>query len=181
VEPETGRRWPLAFEGAEPEAVDGGEYAVATVVVPEQDPAAALEIDFTGSWEPVVSGADRQVLGTRMLAGKGAVVFPSVALSVEMVLHIPTERESEHRLVGRTGADRAVATVSSECVPGPVRLEGRGTHQVRLSLGPPDGGSACAVRIEPEFVLVDPTSFHRMAVQLRRLTWSPAETSTASS
>lgn len=176
VEAERGRRWPLRFDRIEPEAVDRGEYVVATVAVPSERPPWAPEVAFTGAWRAPDELPDRQVIRTRMLAGEGAVVLRGFdrPLAVEMVLHVPRSEESGYRLVldeGADGAGEPAVTVTSPCASGPERLVGRGSHRARLVLRPPADGGTCPVRIAPEFVLVDPVSFDRITVQLRRLTW----------
>ncbi|MFP3939184.1 MAG: hypothetical protein ACLF0P_02660 [Thermoanaerobaculia bacterium] len=185
VDPVKGTRWPLAVDGSADGAVDAaggppgepvdrGEYAVATVVVPEGDEGRGVEVVFEGAWSPVEVGSDRQVLATRMLNGQGTLVFRGLTepLPVQMVLRVPDASGGPARLVSRTGSEVPTVVVASECAREPVRLTGWGSHSVRLRLRPAGGAGECVVRLEPDFALIDPETLQRSAVQLRRLTWT---------
>lgn len=177
VEPAAERRWFLAFEGREVEAVDRGEYAVATVTVPRHPGADGPEVHFSGSWHPPAPGSDRQVLTTRMLADEGALELRGMGgpMEVGMDLRIPTEDEGEYRVVSEEGAGEPSVIVSSDCSREPVRIAGRGGHRVHLNLRPAPGEDRCTVLFAPDYVLFDPVTFFRATVQLRRLTWAPGE------
>src|SRR5262249_10180534 len=63
-----GYRWPL---DAGPD-IGTREYSVATVLVPPGE-AGKPRFDFSGGWEPPVSGQDQQILARRWLAGDGTI------------------------------------------------------------------------------------------------------------
>jgi len=183
VDAGSGQRWPLRFAEPGPEEgpveVDRAEYQVATVVVPADDAGAggaAPRVSFEGPWRPPSRVDDRQLLATRMLTADGALVLRGVTepLTVEMVLRIPNEEETGYRLVTEGGSAPPTATVRSTCAREPTEIAGSGSHEVRLMLRPPADGDECTVRIAPGYVYVDPTTFDRIALELRRLTWMPA-------
>ena len=169
-DPASGRRWPLAVDGAE---VDDQEYVVATVEVPEE-PESAPEATFTGDWHPVGPSGDRQIFASRWLGDEGALEFSHLAgpLAVAMSLDLPDQGDARHRMVLAEGASSPELTVASECTEETLRLAAWGRGDLRLTLVPPAGASTCAVRLAPNFVHLDLVDLSRSSVKLDRLTWN---------
>lgn len=124
-----GSRWPLDAGGPD---VGRWEYQGATVVVPGGR-GTAPRFDFSGDWEPLVPGADQQVLGRRWLKGPGSIRVSEIegTGSVRLLLNIPENGPKE-------------IEISNGCQPGRTERLGPGHHW--LSLGGRAG--ACALRFE---------------------------------
>jgi len=167
-DPGDGHRWPLETDAP---AVDDGEYAVATVVVPPASPGPGLA--FEGSWWPAEPGADRQVLARRWLKESGRVVVSDLRGPARLgfALRIP-EPGAGGRLVLREGATRPVVAVSSSCATGPVSVEGPGEHRVALELHPGEDGR-CVVDLAASFAVVDLETLRSRSAGLERLTVDP--------
>lgn len=173
-----GRRPPLDAAGRE---VDEGEYAVARVEVPPP-PVGGPRLNLEEGWEPADGDAGRQTPGLRWLRGDGALEIGGLSgpLDVVLTLRLPAPDEVPGAaLVPDEGATSAPsATVTPACGAAPVRL-GPGTHEVEIALRPAPGERACAIAIDPDFVYLDPVSLRRIAVELRRVVWSPGEAAPA--
>lgn len=168
-----GRRPPLVAAGRE---VDEGEYAMARVEVPPP-PVGGPRLDLTDGWEPAGGDADRQLLGARWLRGEGALEVGGLSgpLDLVLTLRLPAPGEMTAALVPEEGSGEAPsATVTPACGAAPVRL-GPGTHEVEIALRPAPGERACTIAIDPDFVYLDTQSLRRIAIELRRVVWSPVE------
>lgn len=170
---ESGQRWLLEVPGRE---VDQGEYAVARVEVPPPPAQAGPEVAFSEGWLPLEPTGDRQLFAVRWLgAGEGWITLSGLdaPTTLALTVEIPRLEGAGLRLLLDEGTDVPRVTLTSECGGEVCTLEGLGRHEVALTLVPPEPGGRCAVRIEPQFVLLDEATFSRRTVLLEKLLWYP--------
>lgn len=179
----TGRRWPLATSGEE---VDGREYAVATVTVPEEGEHVPMFF-FSPSWLPIEAGTDVQVLGRRWLSGEGVIRLAEIAEPgvLWLSLRIPEPEAAVEELVLSEGASQPGVRVRSNCGDVDVMVSGFGRYEVEVPVRPsvPTGEEAdpeaaptlpseCEVQVIPDFHLVSIETLASKSVALDVLGWS---------
>src|SRR5262249_50765136 len=111
------------------------EYSVATVLVPPGE-AGKPRFDFSGGWEPPVSGQDQQILAQRWLAGDGTIRVGGAEgiESVRLLVHVPPRGSGD-------------VLVSERCEEAPRRRLSAGNHWVSVGRTQPTA-SACEIRLE---------------------------------
>jgi hypothetical protein len=171
-----GHRWQLRTPGRE---VDRAEYAVATVRVPA-DVDTTPRVRFSSNWRAPESGADRQILNRRALAGEGTIRFDDLPASAEiwLGLRVPDARELKGELLLDPGATTPTVEVTTSCGPAAASLSGPGPHDVRLLVAPAPG-EGCDVRLAPNFRVRLPEGYDRSVV-LETLAWAVPEAPPAS-
>lgn len=160
-----GTRWPLSTDG---QPAGRMEYSVASVDVPELDPAGSRFV-FDDAWLPVEAGTDVQVVARRWLTGSGALEvsrLPQDAAELGLVLQIPAATDGL-RLVLAEGADQASLLVTTDCSGFEAQMTGPGIHEIRVPVE--WGTESCRLRFEPTFHLVELESLRRLAASLEQL------------
>lgn len=168
-----GRRPALETAGRQ---VDEGEYAVARIEAPPA-PVGGPRLGFGDGWDPpAAADADRQTLGARWLVTDGALEISGLdgPLDLALSVRLPAPDETEQRLVLEPGATEPAVTISSPCAAEPVRAAGAGTHELTMALRPPGDAGSCAVRLDADYVYLDPRTLRRQSVELRRVLWATA-------
>lgn len=169
-DPASGRRWPLAVDGAE---VARDEYIVATVeVLPA--PSSGAAVAFTAGWLPVEPTGDHQTFARRWLIEPGRLEFTGLGgpIAVGLRLASPAADGEDRRLVLDEGSTEAALVISSECAAAPLRFEPEGRSDLLLTLRPAAGATSCAVDLVPNFVFLDVDTFARRVVKLDLVTWN---------
>lgn len=147
-----GNRWPLAVEG---EAVDEGEYAVASVEVPETGPDQPA-LAFSQTWSPTLAGSDRQVVGYRWLTRSGDVVLTELPGpgTLWLALRVPTEGGELQRRVNDPEAPEGAAPrvgITTSCGAYEAQVSGEGAHGIEVPVTPAEG--RCTVTLDPNYVM----------------------------
>ncbi len=135
----SGRRWPLATDGAE---VDEHEYVVAQVEVADAA-RSTPKLTFSGNWATEETGNRQTLIRRRLGQGGGQLVIWGVDQPGEAVLSFQL---SEPPATTSSGAVPAVA-VGSDCAEVRGEASGLGDHVVRLVIDPAATGDHCTVKL----------------------------------
>jgi hypothetical protein len=151
--------------------IDEGEYEVAAVEVPA--PGGQPTLFFSESWSEPIPGSDRQVVARRWLREDGALQVSDAASAGTLWLDLQLPRSGEEReIVLDEGASEPVLEVTSEC--GDFATTATGSGNRRLSV-PLPADTACVLRFEANFRLLDTKNLKDAVLMLEQVGWEPAE------
>jgi hypothetical protein len=139
------QRWPL--DAGEP--AGRMEYEVARVEVPAVRPGELPQVEYFGRWTPLVGGADRQVLGYRLLGGEGQVKVGEVRPggTLGMVFELTEPKPGQERVMDDGGEVPSLRVVSS-CDGSQRTLSGPDPTKLEIQV---PAGRACDVDISPNY------------------------------
>lgn len=131
---------------------------------------------FSPEWLPIETGTDLQILGRRWLRADGLIRLGELTRpgTLWLQIGIPTPREGEHELVLDEGATEPQVEVRSTCGTPSQRLQGVGSHQVMLEIGPGEDGvlaAQCEVAIDANYTMVALEDGARRTIALECLSW----------
>lgn len=139
------RRWPLDAG----EEIGHMEYVVARVDVPASQPGELPTVEYTGAWTPLLAGADRQVLGYRLLRGEGQVKVGAAGAggTLGMVFELADLQPGQRRVMDDSGEVPSLR-VSSTCDGSQRTLSGDGPVKLAIQVS---AGGDCTVDVSPNF------------------------------